>query len=369
MCRLAEPLRAVKIPCVMQRSLPAILVALALAAGVFAWFQYDSAAGLRREVAEAAAARAAAEAELAQAKSAADIAKENVARLTAERDAALARAKNLPLSAPPMPMPGAPPPAGEKAAGGMMEGVAKMFSTDEGKKMMRSQMAMGLKMQYGGLAKDLKLDPKVADQVLGLLGDRQAALTEATFAAMKNGGLDEAAVKEIGAKGEALQKEYDEKLKAVLGEQGLGQLKDYERTLGDRMMLSMHEQQFSSAGSPLENAQRDSLLEIMKEERLKTPASAFDAGKIGDSSKAFAAMRDDAAIEQWIKQEENYQQRVLQAATRTLNPDQVNALRDSFKQQLDMQRFGVTMSREMFKGSGGNAAPPPAPTVTESPAK
>jgi hypothetical protein len=193
-----------------------------------------------------------------------------------------------------MPPPGAPQPAGEKSGGGMMEGIAKMFSTEEGKKMMRSQMAMGLKMQYGGLAKDLKLDPKVADQVFALLGDRQASLTEATFGAMKGGTLDEAATKEIAAKSETLKKEYDEKLKAVLGDTGMTQLQDYERTLGDRMMLNMHEQQFTAAGAPLEQTQRDSLLQIMKDERLKTPASVFESAN-GGLPAPRAAGRDAGA--------------------------------------------------------------------------
>ncbi len=369
----------------MQRFLPAILVALAVAAGVFAYFQYDSAASLRREIAETGATRervekaeSSAQSEITRLRAEIDAAKENIARLAAERDAALARAKNSAGGGAPPAMTSTPPTAPEKAGNPMMEGIAKMFETEDGKKMMRSQMAMGLKMQYAGLAKDLKLDPKVADQVMGLLGDRQAALTEATFSSMKNGALDEAAAKDIGAKSEALQKEYDAKLKAVLGEQGVAQLKDYERTLGDRMMLTMHEQQFAAAGAPLVQAQRDSLLQIMTDERLKTPPTAFDAANAGDTSKAFTAMRDDAAVEKWLKQEEEYQQRVLQTATKALNPDQVNALRDSFKQQLDMQRFGVKMSKEMFGGAGGTATIsgsatseviPAAPPVKEAPAK
>ena len=369
----------------MQRFLPSILVALAVAAGVFAYVQYDSAAALKREIAQTAAARETAQkaessgqSELSRLKSEIDAARENIARLTAERDAALARAKNAAGGSAPMAMTGTPPPTAEKAGNPMMEGIAKMFETEDGKKMMRSQMAMGLRMQYGGLAKDLKLDPKVADQVMGPLGDRQAALTEATFSSMKNGTLDETAAKDIGAKSDALQKDYDAKLKAILGEQGVAQLKDYERTLGDRMMLTMHEQQFSAAGAPLEQTQRDSLLQIMKDERMKTPPTAFDAANAGDSSKAMAAMRDDAAVEKWLKQEEDYQQRVLQNATKALNPDQVNALRDSFKQQLDMQRFGVKMSKEMFGGAGGSATIsvsatteviPPEPPVKAVPAK
>lgn len=264
-----------------------------------------------------------------------------------------------------------PPTAPEKAGNPMMEGIAKMFQTEDGKKMMRSQMAMGVKMQYAGLAKDLKLDPKVADQVMGLLGDREAALTEAAFSSMNT--LDEAAEEKIVAKSEALQKDYDAKLKAVLGEQGAAQLKDYERTLVDRMMLTNQEQQFAAAGAPLVQAQRDSLLQIMKDERLKTPPTTFNAANAGDTSKAFKAMRDDAAVEKWLKQEEEYQHRVLQTATKALNPDQVNTLRDSFKQQLDMQRLGAKMSKEF---GGAVIAPisvsevfPPAPPVKEAPAK
>ncbi len=369
----------------MQRFLPAIFVVLAVAAGVFAYVQYDGAGALKREIAETSTAReavqkseAAAQAELARLRSEIADARAYITTLTEARDRALARAGNLPSGSPPMPMPGTPPPAPEKAGNPMMEGIAKMFETEDGKKMMRSQMAMGLRMQYGGLAKDLKLDPKVADQVMNLLGDRQAALTEAAFSTMKNGALDEAAAKDIGAKSEVLQKEYDEKLKSILGEQGVTQLKDYERTLGDRMMLTMHEQQFTAAGAPLEQAQRESLLQIMKDERLKTAATPFDAANAGDSSKAFAAMRDDAAVEKWLKQEEDYQQRVLQTATKALNPDQVNALGESFKQQLEMQRFGVKMGKEMFGGTGGSApisasatreAIPPEPRVEEKPAK
>jgi hypothetical protein len=345
----------------MQRFLPAIFVALAVAAGAFAWFEFDSASTLRRQIADSAAARdaaqkaaQAAEAELARLKSDAELAKENIARLTAERDAALARAKDSATAAASPGAPGAPKPGADTGGKGMMEGFAKMFSTEEGKKMMRAQMSMAMKMQYGALAKDLKLDPKVADQVLGLLADRQSALSEAAFGAMKNGTLDEAATKEMAEKSTALKQEYDEKLKAVLGDEGMTQLKDYERTLGDRMMLAMHEQQFAAAGSALEQSQRDGLLQIMKQERMNTPPSAFDMTNQGDPAKQMAAMRDDAAVENWLKQEESYQQRVLQNATQVLNPDQVNALRESFKQQLDMQRFGIKMSKEMFKGAGGS---------------
>ena len=267
----------------MKRPFPAVLIAFALAAGVFAVVQYSGASSLRQQIADSTAAREAAlkatqaaEAELARVKAESELAKENIVRLTAERDEALARAKKGFVAGASPEASSVPKPGTDTGGKGMMEGFAKMFSTDDGKKMMRAQMSMAMKMQYGSLAKDMKLDPKVADQVLGLLADRQTALSEAAFGAMKNGTLDEAATKEMAEKSSALKKEYDEKMKAVIGDEGMTQLQDYERTLGDRMMLSMHEQQFAAAGSALEQSQRDGLLKVMKEERMKTPPSAFD---------------------------------------------------------------------------------------------
>jgi hypothetical protein len=341
----------------MQRALSFLFAVLAICAGVFAYMQHSDVADLRSQLATVTAERDAALADTARAKAGVEIATENIARLTAERDAAKERAKGGDSPASSMHFPTNPPKGGDDSGGkSMMAGIAKMFESDEGKKMMRSQMAMGIKMIYGSLATDLKLDPKVGDQVLALLADRQAAMSEMAFGAMKDGVIDEAAGKEMAAKSETLKKEYDEKLRAVLGDEGMTKLNDYERTANDRAMLSMHEQQFAAAGAPLEPVQRDSLLQIMKDERLKTPTSAFDASNKSDPSKAFSAMKDDAAVEKWLAQEEDYQRRVLEAAPRTLSPDQVNALQQSFKQQLEMQRFGVKMGKEMFKGGSGSGS-------------
>jgi hypothetical protein len=339
----------------MKSPLSVVFALLAICAGVFAYLQHSEVADLRSQLATLTAERDAALADVARAKAGVDTAAENIARLTAERDAAKERARGSDSPASSMPFPTSPPKGGDDSGGKtMMAGIAKMFETEEGKKMMRSQMAMGIKMMYGSLATDLKLDPKVADQVTALLADRQAAMSEMTFAMMKDGTLDEAGAKSMGEKSAALKKEYDEKLRAILGEDGLTKLNEYERTASDRAMLSMHEQQFAATGSPLEPVQRDSLLQIMKEERLKTPAGAFDASNKSDPSKVFSAMNDDAAVQKWMAQEEDYQRRVLEAAPRTLSPDQVNALQQSFKQQLEMQRFGVKMSKEMFKGGSGS---------------
>ncbi len=289
--------------------------------------------------------------------------KENVARLTLERDQlkALAKSFESPTTAPEQPAKNAPP--GNK---GMFGGMAKMFQTEEGKKMLRAQTTMVVKLQYTDLAKRLKLSPLESDQLIGLLADRQNALTGDAFGAFAGSEPDPAKLKELGEKAEASRKEYDEKLKKTLGEQRFTEFQEYEKSVGERMMMTQFEQQFTSAGAPLDPTQKEQLIGIMSDERRKTPASVFDAGASQkDPIAALNAFKDEAAVDRWLQQEQDYQRRVLQSATKALNPDQINALQQAFQQTTEMQKFGLKMSREMFKGGSSPSDAPPPPPVTE----
>ncbi len=286
-------------------------------------------------------------------------AKENIERLKAERDAALAKSKaGGPAEA------GAPSStAAAKNEGEGLQGFgafAKMFESEEGRKMMKTQTMMATRMMYGELGKRLGLSPQDADQLLALLGERQGALSEAGMKRMANGQLDEATGKQIAEENKAIQAEYDSKLKAILGEEKFGQMKEYEKTLGDRMMMTQYEQSFNAAGVPLGGEQRESLLKIMADERKKSPPSPFDnSGQ--DMARNMAAMRDDANFEKHFEQEAAYQQRVLDAATTVLNPDQINALRQGFQQWGEMQKFGMKMMQGMMKGNSAKPAAPAPP--------
>lgn len=289
--------------------------------------------------------------------------KENIQRLTAERD----RLKTVAnASAEPEPTPAQPAPGTEPGASGkeIFGGMAKMLQSEEGKKMMRAQTTMVVKMQYTELAKRLKLSPQESDQLMGLLADRQNALTADAMGAFTGTQPDEASLKQLSEKAEASRKEYDEKLKTTLGDERFKQLQAYEKSVGERMMMTQFEPQLAAAGAPLEAAQKEQLIEIMSAERLKSPPSVFDANTSQKDPAAFNALKDDAAVDRWMQQEQDFQRRVLQSATKALNPDQINALQQAFQQTSEMQKFGLKMSREMFsaKGTPGDAPPPP-PTV------
>jgi len=326
-------------------------------------------AGLRRQVAESAQSATDAKAALSRVQQQLDESNANVARLTRERDEAIARLKIT--SSGDVAVAGSP---GDSEPGkGKPQGYAafaKMFESEEGRKMMKSQGAMMTRMMYSDLARVLKLSPQDAEQVMAMLNDRQSAMSEGQFKFMGEGKFDEETAKKMGEQSAEVKKDYDAKLKGLLGDQKFQEMQDYERTLGDRMALTQYETQFSAAGVPLKTEQRDALLGIMARERKNSPPPILDnTGQ--DPAKSFAAMRDDASVEKYFAQEEEYQRRVLAEATKgpnPLSPDQVNALQQGFKQFGEMQKFGMKMMQQMMKEGGAPGAPTALPTpVVETP--
>ncbi len=227
-----------------------------------------------------------------------------------------------------------------------MKGIAKMFTDPEMKKSMRAQQMMGLRMIYGDLAKELNLSPQDAEQLMEILADRQMDLTSASMSAMEAGGDKDAA----GAKITDATKQYEEQLKAVLGEEKYKQFQTYESSMGDRWMMQQWDGQFAASGSPLEAKQKEQLLSVMKDERQKSPPGTFNFGAKNDPAQAFKALQSDEAVNQMVASQQELNQRVLTRARDFLNADQVATLEKVQKQQAELIGVQLKMSRELMGG-------------------
>ncbi len=341
----------------MLRVLSTILAIAVVVLGAFAWQLRGETVSLREQIAVLTGERDAARKTEALVQKEIEPLKENNARLMAERDAAKKQVASV-EAAPAAVSPAVAAPKAEAAGGGGMKEMAKMFQTEDGKKMLKSQMGMVTKMQYGDLGRTLKLSPQDSEQVMAMLTDRQAAMAGDPWGMLADGELDEAKLKEMGDKSAATKKEYDEKLKAILGEEKFKELETYEKTLGERVMLTQYDQTFNSAGVPLKAQQKDQLLQLMGDQRAKSPPSVFDQSGV-DQGRNFKAMEDPEAIDKWIKQEEDYHQRVLNEAPKVLNPDQVVAFKQAMQQSFEMQKFGMKMGQQMLKKKGDAPIAPP----------
>lgn len=322
-----------------------LLIILAVSTAVAAWLAFDA----RRQLSERDARIAALTVKLDAARSAEKNAidqtaplKENVLRLTAERDQlkAVAKSSGAPETTPTQPAHNAGSGAGGKEISG---GTAKMPQTEEVKKMLRAQTTKVLKELFADFANRLKLSPEETDLLVDLLVDRPSALAGGATGAFSGESPDAA--------------KYDEKLKAMLGADRFQQLQAYGKTIGGRMMMKELEPELVSAGVPLAPAQREQLIDIMSAERLKSPPSAFDAAAMQkDPAAAANALKDEAAVNRLLQQEQDFQRRVLQSATKTLNPDQIIALQQAFQQMTEKQKFGL----KMFNSKGSATDSPPA---------
>jgi hypothetical protein len=221
-----------------------------------------------------------------------------------------------------------------------------MLKTPEGKKMFQSQTAQRVRMQYADFAKRMKLSPQDSTVVMGLLADRQTAI--ATARITSGAGSPEAA-----AQISAIQSEFGEKLKSTLGQEGYDQFNEYEGSVQERTAVNQFAEQFNAAGVPLEESQKENLVQLMKTERENSAPNPFDPTK-NDPNTVLNLLKDETTFGAWEKQQQDYQARVLQNAAKTLSPDQVNTLKQVLDQRTERDKAGL----QMFKTTG---TPPPRP--------
>jgi hypothetical protein len=137
----------------------------------------------------------------------------------------------------------------------------------------------------------------------------------------------------------------------MLGEDKFKELTAFEKTLGDQRSLDRIARNFESKSMPLQAEQKDALSNIMREERLKLPGDEIPdlAGGPGMS-----VLLSDAELKAQREQEEKYETNVLNRATQAgLSPDQINGLRDSFKERNERRTMGRFMGRAFLGGGAG----------------
>ncbi len=335
----------------MNKNIASLLavVALALGAGLFATSQ--NVAELRRKLAAAQqrteADAADAQRQIARLKEQNDIFKsesDQLRKKLGERAPASAAASEA-VALGKTPVAPAEAPAGDekKEAGGMtgvMKGMVEMMKDPDARKAMHSQQRMALAMFNGDLAKELGLTPEETEKVMDLLADRQLDSMDKMFVGGKS-------------KPEAAQQtvtDYQAKIKEVIGEQRMKTFDEYERSAGDRMQMGQLQQSLTAAGMALDDPQKQGLMGIMKDERVKTPPGPLDPGN-KDVAAALKAMETGEGLDQAFEKQRQFNDRVLARARDVLSPDQMVGLEAAQKQQLQMWKMSVEMNKKMF-GAG-----------------
>jgi hypothetical protein len=239
-----------------------------------------------------------------------------------------------------------------ESGGGMGKVLANMMKDPEMRKAMEQQQKMGMDMIYSSLFKELQLSPDQEKKFREMLLQQQMDNVAQAGAMFGGEGADRTKVaKEIAEKNQKNQ----EQIKELLGDEKYAQFQDYNLTLPERMMLDQLGKQTDI--SPEQNQQ---LLAIFKEEKKNvqinrgTPAA--------DPTKDWQQLlQTGEAAEQMFAQQEEANNRVLERAGQVLTPEQLEKFGPLLKSQIDMQKAGMRMAREMFKSGNESQVAPPAP--------
>jgi hypothetical protein len=231
-------------------------------------------------------------------------------------------------------------------AGGMGKMLGSMLKDPEMRKAMAQQQRMGMEMLYGSLLKELQLTPEQEQKFKDLLLDQQMENMEQAGAMFEGTAEDRARVaQELADK----RKDHEAAIKELLGEDGFAQYEEYNQTLGERMML----EQFGR-GVETSPEQTEQLLAIMRDEKrnvqmnLGTPTP--NPGQDWQS-----VLASDDVTQKIFAQQEEVNARVLERAAQVLTPEQLQKFGPVLQNQLEMQKAGLKMARQMFGGENKEA--------------
>jgi replicative superfamily II helicase len=231
------------------------------------------------------------------------------------------------------------PQEGGQGGAAMGKMLANMLKDPEMRKAMEQQQRMAMDMIYGSLVKQLQLSPEQEKKFKDmLLAQQMENVSQA--GAMFDGDPEQRAklAKELAEKRTA----NEEKMKELLGEEKFAQYQDYNQTIGERMMLD----QFAR-NAEISPEQNEQLLAIMREEKKNVQINLGNPA--ADPTQDWqAVLGSDEATAKLFAQQEEVNNRVMERAAQVLTPEQMQKFGPVLKSQLEMQKAGLKMARQMF---------------------
>jgi hypothetical protein len=239
-----------------------------------------------------------------------------------------------------------------------IELASKSFEDPRVKEMFRQKETAQLKQIYGDFVKESHLNAQQSEQLFGLFIEEEMREMEVDTKFF-NGDEDDTDSSETEAKSSATRKaELDHQLQELLGDTGFAKYEAYEKTTRERQTLQYIREQLGLNSTPLRDDQAKTLLQILMEERARTPLTVFDpSGPQGPREKFRAVLEGDNA-EQYYKAQIDFNQRILNRTGTLLSAGQYEALENFQNQYLEVSKVGIEMVREIMAPKQDSATTP-----------
>jgi hypothetical protein len=201
-----------------------------------------------------------------------------------------------------------------------------------------------LQLVYGDFFRDRQLTPEQSTQFVDLAfaqGERD----------MEDGSRFLSGDQDAG-ESPLTKAEMDREMRALLGDDAFEKYEAYDKTTTERLAVAEVREALSRTSAPLEEDRADTLLQIMLEERERTPLTAFDPRVPGTSRDKFLAVAQGDNAEQFYRAQTELNQRILGRAGTILSSDQYEALESRLNQYLEVQKISIEMARATTRKKG-----------------
>jgi hypothetical protein len=242
------------------------------------------------------------------------------------------------------------PPAETTEASGrrMMENMAKMMENPTMNKVMEASQRGAITALYDDLIDYLNLNEEEKKYFMDLLMHRQMKQMDMAMKMMSGSLSDE--------EKQTLQQEIEDATNTVKEEmekflnnpEDFAEFEFYEKTIGERMMLSQMDQDLSGSGDALSDKTYRELLGMMHDEKenYDFTSDLNDNENMDMSAERFS--QDN--IRNYAQDIQQLNDNISAKARSILTPDQYEAFAKSLKTTTDMQLSQLEMAAQMFGG-------------------
>jgi len=233
--------------------------------------------------------------------------------------------------------------------------LAEMFKSPEMKDLIKSQqktvMSGMLDKSYGAYFNGLQMTPEQTATLKDLI--MKKSMVDANLGmSMLGGDTDAAKRKEMADQAKTEKDGIDQQIKQFLGDDNYTQFQSYEKTIPERMSLSMYKDQQGSGPGALTADQEEQLVQAMATERqnFKFTTDFNDQSKFNGD---FSAMFSEEKLNQFQTEQAQLDQQYLDRAKAILTSEQLGPFQEFLDSRRSMTTAAMKMAAKMFGSKAG----------------
>jgi len=228
--------------------------------------------------------------------------------------------------------------------------LAEMFKSPEMRQMVKTSQKTALSgmvdKNYAAFFSQMNLTPEQAASLKDLILKKSMVDAE-TGLSLMSGDSDPAKRADALNQAKTDKAAIDEQIKEFLGEENFSPFQAYEKSVPERMTISMFKDQQGTGGVALSPDQEQQLVQALAEERqsFKFSTDYSDQSKFAGD---FAANFSEDKLNQYRQESEQLDQKYIARAQNILSQDQLGPFQQFLANRRDMQIAGLKLAAKMF---------------------